>query len=594
MSAFVLQLKGDKSFSLFSQVTDAESLSQTWKLCTKVASHLDQGERLENLSWRLFYLHSVMSNESVYGNQQTFKRLSTETGQKLDQEMPLRLPQLETSLCRHNHWVHSATSSTSTRSASIQHPTVMRTPVPLIQVQKDNPLTTCTPSSRSSQAASGDDPSLKTGCVNFESFLSSFSPMALLSAINYLSQGNDLQVATNDDLNRALPTNFELDLDSSECVSGEVRPSTLDEPAPVPVSCHSESREPESFPLLLPGAQADMQPQKDMVPSLSNEISHTSWQQTANRDTISPLGDEYSEPQTAKSLSLETSLLALQRPLHLTDNLMSIPQSSDSFMNVNPQANPTMINTKSTEKRKRRNPMATRPPIFAGRTECSDRFSTDDQQPVCSNCFGTQTPLWRRGPNDELLCNACGVFYKVHKRNRPDTLSKYRYLGGGTSSVNGRELNHKNLPIACTNCEARATPMWRKAPNGDLLCNACALYFKCHKRPRPVTSLLSTSSVTPPIYKPDIYYFPNPDGIQLNNHQTPLELENTMMSYYETGGDSSNGNHEPMTCFSGFSNGPQILKRGGMTTSSTCNEISRFGVFQPFESLSCTTIHRPD
>lgn len=40
----------------------------------------------------------------------------------------------------------------------------------------------------------------------------------------------------------------------------------------------------------------------------------------------------------------------------------------------------------------------------------------------------------------------------------------------------------------CSNCGATSTPSWRRCPEGKaLLCNACGLYQKLHKRPRPVT-----------------------------------------------------------------------------------------------------------
>ncbi|KAJ3270925.1 hypothetical protein HDV01_007322 [Terramyces sp. JEL0728] len=43
----------------------------------------------------------------------------------------------------------------------------------------------------------------------------------------------------------------------------------------------------------------------------------------------------------------------------------------------------------------------------------------DLSQKVCGNCNTTKTVLWRRDENGGTLCNACGLFYKLHKVNRP-------------------------------------------------------------------------------------------------------------------------------------------------------------------------------
>jgi GATA-binding protein, other eukaryote len=42
--------------------------------------------------------------------------------------------------------------------------------------------------------------------------------------------------------------------------------------------------------------------------------------------------------------------------------------------------------------------------------------------PVCQNCGTSTTPLWRRNELGATLCNACGLFLKLHGRARPQNL----------------------------------------------------------------------------------------------------------------------------------------------------------------------------
>lgn len=45
-----------------------------------------------------------------------------------------------------------------------------------------------------------------------------------------------------------------------------------------------------------------------------------------------------------------------------------------------------------------------------------------NMQPVCQNCQTSTTPLWRRDEMGSVLCNACGLFLKLHGTPRPISL----------------------------------------------------------------------------------------------------------------------------------------------------------------------------
>ena len=91
---------------------------------------------------------------------------------------------------------------------------------------------------------------------------------------------------------------------------------------------------------------------------------------------------------------------------------------------------------------------------------------------TCTNCFTQTTPLWRRNPEGHPLCNACGLFLKLHGVVRPLSLKtdiiKKRNRGSGsqlpvgTATRSSKKVSRKNsiqqTPIS--------TPPSARASNG--------------------------------------------------------------------------------------------------------------------------------
>ncbi|EDW38093.1 GL12212 [Drosophila persimilis] len=63
----------------------------------------------------------------------------------------------------------------------------------------------------------------------------------------------------------------------------------------------------------------------------------------------------------------------------------------------------------------------------------------------CSNCLTTYTSLWRRNPAGEPVCNACGLYFKLHSVTRPlamkkDTIQKRKRKPKGTKSEKSKKM----------------------------------------------------------------------------------------------------------------------------------------------------------
>lgn len=92
--------------------------------------------------------------------------------------------------------------------------------------------------------------------------------------------------------------------------------------------------------------------------------------------------------------------------------------------------------------------------------------------PVCANCGVTVSSQWRRNEAGLNVCNACGLYYARYK------------VGDRVLLQTGLRGSQKQAAAAnqrCSNCGTGVTTMWRRNAEGDPVCNACGLYYKLHK-----------------------------------------------------------------------------------------------------------------
>lgn len=89
---------------------------------------------------------------------------------------------------------------------------------------------------------------------------------------------------------------------------------------------------------------------------------------------------------------------------------------------------------------------------------------------TCTNCFTQTTPLWRRNPEGQPLCNACGLFLKLHGVVRPLSLKtdviKKRNRSSANSLVVGTSRSSKKSSRKNSVVQAPTSAGVSRAPSG--------------------------------------------------------------------------------------------------------------------------------
>lgn len=472
MAPIVLKVKGNMQSLPFNNDDASDDLSKTWRVCTKVKDSLENGSRLENLSWRLWFAHNTNDNKkstpvspAAASLLRNFK-VPDDFDFKAQQQKKKKTKshaELEADYRRKLSLQQKKQAEQKIQDFSLYNNTVN------MDRQKEFTLHQFTSDQAGDQVIELDD-IFKSFSGDMQSYLnpSEESPTSQqldqiinqswpLASSDFVPSSNNTSPVTYQQ-----PSSYQQDYSdynynensSALYVSSEAMP-------PIPIGTLHNKLLTTLPKETLATAGRLLNNNSNSASSSNSSISIPSSnypsiiQSTPTTPYIST-ASSFSTPQQQNNSALANQQMLQQQQQQQQDQFFAqpistattptkkgiIPTASNStsftFSHHQPQQQPQQQQhqfhhhhqhqSKSLPPSRAPSPP---PPCDLGGSSSSASSSptsvispssspnrrsmainsspSEGKAPVCSNCSTTSTPLWRRSANDELLCNACGL-----------------------------------------------------------------------------------------------------------------------------------------------------------------------------------------
>ncbi|KAG0747620.1 hypothetical protein G6F57_001865 [Rhizopus arrhizus] len=480
MSPLVLKLQQEDEASLNFSNLNQDELSKTWRVCTKVKDSLENGSRLENLSWRLWFRQNVTVAKEVKAKQYERDRI------RYKKEISHAVDNTMRQIQQYQHGITSLDCDLPagpTENFTLNQFTSDQANDQMVQLTdifcplnddhlNDTMLTNTTfPGLTSATSYQLERPQFLSDQVSYSSCSS--LPAYSSYPTNNFQHGNHL-VQNNMNPLVSFPTQQQqqntANITQNPLLVSDV---TYTEPSSVALTAAALS----SLPNLTLYNKILASLPKETLASAERLLSHS-----LNRAQLQPQAQLQQHQQPTSSSSSSSTSTNNNNTLATKDldfiSKQRMPTHYYGTFKVSSATQSSLKRNNSPKAASTNHATATHPAID----------EENNQMPVCSNCGASSTPLWRRSANAQILCNACGLYLRLHNAHRPKQM-KISSISPNTNNMTEDSIDEDNRPsgTVCSNCGTNKTPLWRRNAEGSPLCNACGLYYKLHNEKRPLS-----------------------------------------------------------------------------------------------------------